>query len=75
MKLHSESVRQGLINGKAYSAFYTELPNGQYMASIVKEEVGAQGFGEHLTKMCASEEEAVEAINEAWSDLENKTST
>ncbi|WP_339294357.1 hypothetical protein MKY82_22130 [Paenibacillus sp. FSL W7-1279] len=69
MKLHSEAVRTGVINGKMYTAFFTELPNGQYLASVVGEATGSEGFGEHVTKMCGSKEEAVAAINDAWAEL------
>ncbi|MNW38171.1 hypothetical protein D3C74_152300 [compost metagenome] len=71
MELHMESVRQGVIAGKEYAGFITELPTGQYMASIIATETGSQGQGEHVTKTCATKQEAIDAINEAWADLEN----
>lgn len=70
MKLHSESVRTGTISGKMYTAFFTELPNGQYLASVVGEETGAEGFGEHVTKTCRTKDEAIIAINDAWAEME-----
>ncbi|WP_017687980.1 hypothetical protein [Paenibacillus sp. PAMC 26794] len=69
MELHSEQVRSGMINGKMYSGFFTLLPDGQYMATVVGHETSENGFGEHHTEMCNSKEEAVATINEIWGKI------
>jgi hypothetical protein len=70
LKLHAEEVRSGNIKGKMYTAFFAALPTGQFMASIVGNETEENGFGGHITKVCANKEEAITAINEAWAELE-----
>ncbi|MNW36167.1 hypothetical protein D3C74_131730 [compost metagenome] len=71
MELHMESVRQGVIGGIEYTACFTELPDGQFMASIISAETREDGIAHHVTKICATKEEVMEAINDAWADLES----
>lgn len=70
MRLRSESIREGIIKGEEFAAFYTELPNGKIIATVARVGNGVVGLDGHVTKMCDTKEEAIDAINEAWADLD-----
>ncbi|MOA60545.1 hypothetical protein D3C78_1854480 [compost metagenome] len=64
-----EFVKQGILNGVEYVAHFTELPDGQFMATIATVELGPKGFPDCISKTVSSKEEALEAIEDAWAEL------